>query len=406
MTLDIIKEYLSQHQILNSAVSIAGVLVASFIAYLLTKLILVKWLAKLITRTKTTLDDSFLRHSVLSRISFLVPVFVVSNFLYLFGGAEDFLKRLLSAVTVFIILVTMDGLLSVLVDFTERRTRDRQFQVKTYIQIGKILLYVIGLIVIIAVLIGQSPLVLLSGIGALTAVLLLVFRDTILSFVASLQISSYDLVKIGDWIEVPKYGADGDVIDIALHTIKIQNWDKTITVIPTHKLIEESFKNWRGMTQSGGRRIKRAIHIDISSVRFCSEEMLDRFEKISLISEYICTRRKEVERSNAEKGILGEDIASGRHLTNLGVFRVYMQSYLKNHPKISANMTFLVRQLAPGPEGLPIEIYVFTNDTEWVSYEAIQADVFDHLVAAISVFELSIFQQPSGSDIGRIRLSG
>lgn len=260
----------------------------------------------------------------------------------------------------------------------------------------------VAVIFIIALLTGESPWELLAGLGALTAVLLLIFRDTILSFVASLQIASNDLVHVGDWIEMPKYGADGDVIDIALHTIKVQNWDKTITVIPTYKLIEESFKNWRGMTAAGGRRIKRAIHIDLNTIEFCTDEMLDRFEKIRLIADYIQNKRTEI--SNDPKNKENENI-NKRRLTNIGTFRIYIEKYIQSHPKIHKDLTCMVRQLAPTAQGLPLEIYMFTNDTAWVNYEAIQSDIFDHILAIISEFGLRVYQQPAGHDMARIQVN-
>jgi miniconductance mechanosensitive channel len=238
----------------------------------------------------------------------------------------------------------------------------------------------------------------LSGLGALTAVLLLVFKDTILGFVAGIQLSANKMVAVGDWIEMPKYGADGDVIDVALTTVKVQNFDKTITTIPAYALISDSFKNWRGMFQSGGRRIKRAVHIDMQTVMFCNEEMLARFAKIQYISEYIQRKKEELEKHNAKHQVDNSNLVNGRRMTNVGTFRAYVTEYLKNHPKIHRELTFLVRQLAPGESGLPIEIYVFTNDTEWAHYEAIQADIFDHILAVLPEFDLRVFQNPSGMD--------
>ena len=259
-----------------------------------------------------------------------------------------------------------------------------------------------GAIIIVGALLGRSPMVLLSGFGAMTAVILLIFRDTILSFVASLQISSNDLVRVGDWIESPKFGADGDVVDIALHTVKVQNWDKTFTIIPTYKLIDESFKNWRGMQQSGGRRIKRAVYLDISSIKFCDEAMVERFKKIQIIADYVAGKQEELKNHNAENEIDDSVLVNGRRMTNIGTFRAYVEAYLRHHKKIHQDMTFLIRQLPPGPTGLPLEIYVFTNDTAWANYEAIQADIFDHILAVIPQFDLRVFQEPTGKDFGRL----
>jgi miniconductance mechanosensitive channel len=231
---------------------------------------------------------------------------------------------------------------------------------------------------------------------------MLVFKDTILSFVSSIQISSNDLFKIGDWVEAPQFGADGDVIDIALHTVKIQNWDKTISVIPTHKLIDSSFKNWRGMSESGGRRVKRSINIDMNSIKFCTDEMIGRYRKFDLIKQYIENKISDIDKHNTTKNIMDETLVNGRALTNIGTFREYISAYLSNHPKIHKDMTFLIRQLAPTENGVPIQIYIFINDTNWVSYESIQSDIFDHLLAISQEFDLRVFQNPTGNDFRKI----
>ena len=240
----------------------------------------------------------------------------------------------------------------------------------------------------------------------MTAILLLVFKDTILSLVASVQLSAQDMVRVGDWIEVPQFGADGDVVDVELHTIKVQNWDKTITTIPTHRLISDSFKNWRGMSNSGGRRIKRSLQIDTSSIRFLREAELERFKRFALLQGYIAGKQADLEEYNqALQGEFLEEVNTSvnlRRLTNIGTFRAYIYNYLKHHPKIHQNMTLLVRQLPAGPEGLPIELYCFTNTTAWNDYEDIQGDIFDHLLAIVQEFGLQLYQQPAGSDFSRM----
>jgi miniconductance mechanosensitive channel len=274
----------------------------------------------------------------------------------------------------------------------------RSRPIKGYLQLVKLAVGIITVVVIIATLFDKSPLLFLSGLGAMTAVLLLVFRDTILSLVASVQLTGNDMIRVGDWIEMPQYRADGDVIDIALHTVKIQNWDKTITTIPTHKLIEDSFKNWRGMALAGGRRIKRSIFIDVNTIHFLEPNEIDAFEKYALLRGYIEHKRQDIETYNAR----GRDRtinANIRRLTNLGTFRAYIYSYLKNHPQIHKNMTLLVRQLDPTPQGLPIEIYCFTTTTEWNAFEDIQSDMMDHLFAVAPDFGLRAFQNPSGQDL-------
>ena len=235
--------------------------------------------------------------------------------------------------------------------------------------------------------------------GALTAVLLLVFRDAILGFVAGIMISVNNIVRVGDWIEMSKAGADGDVIDVSLTTVKVQNWDKTITTIPTYDLISDSFRNWRGMKDSGGRRIKRPLYLDVQSIRFADEELIKRWEKIDLLKDYLKKKREEIQKANEERGTDLTILGNGRRITNAGTFRAYCVAYLKAHPQIHQDMTFLVRQLAPTEHGLPIEIYVFSKDQVWANYEAIQADIFDHLLSVIGEFDLHIFQKPSGLDM-------
>jgi miniconductance mechanosensitive channel len=260
-------------------------------------------------------------------------------------------------------------------------------------------------VLIIAALLERSPLLLLSGLGAMTAVLMLVFRDTLMSLVAGVQLSSHDMLRVGDWIEMPQLSADGDVIDIALHTVKVQNWDKTITSIPTHRLISESFRNWRGMSESGGRRIKRALLLDQHSVRFLEPEERERLRRFALIEDYLQRKREELEAWNQTLLAAGRDPVNTRRVTNIGTFRAYVEAWLRAHPEIHPQMTLLVRQLEPGPHGLPLEIYCFTSTTAWGDYERIQADVFDHLLAILPEFGLKVWQQPGGADLERMRLS-
>lgn len=359
----------------------------------------------MVKSTNSNLDDILFSDRVLKRVSYFVPLFVVHSFVYLLPQYNDLLKLIISSLGIVIFISVITALLSSLNDYFERTERYKERPVKGYFQVVIIILYIFGSILIIGNLIGESPWTILTGLGALTAVFLLVFRDTILSFVASIQISSYDLVKVGDWIEVPKYGADGDVIDISLNVVKIQNWDKTITVIPTYKLIEDSFKNWRGMTLSGGRRIKRAVFIDQSSVQFCNEEMLSRFSRFQLIKEYLNKKQNEIKIFNETNKIDESILVNGRRLTNLGTFRAYLSEYLKQREDIRKDLTFMVRQLPPGAEGLPIEIYVFTGTTNWTDYELIQSDIFDHILAVIPQFDLAIFQNPTGGDFKNVLIN-
>jgi len=403
MTLDMLfKEWPQQYPLIYQMLMAACVLVLGFISYFVTKHFVLKALLSLVQKTKTSLDDTLLKKTFLRRLSYIAPIIIIYSFSDLFPFAEDLICKVSTALIWWILLLTGGAFLSGLGDACQNLDISRGRPIKGYIQVLKLIIYLIGGIIIVSAFLGRSPLVLLSGLGAMTAVILLIFRNTILSFVASLQITSSDLVRIGDWIEMPKYGADGDVIDIALHTVKVQNWDKTITVIPTHKLIEETFKNWRGMQQSGGRRIKRAIFIDLDSIKFCDKEMIERFQRYHLISDYVKQKEEELEQYNREHRINTDVLVNGRRMTNIGTFRAYVEAYLRNNSKIHQEMTFLVRQLAPGPNGLPMEIYVFTNDTVWARYEAIQSDIFDHILAVVPQFDLRIFQNPTGRDFGKL----
>ena len=381
------------------------VCIGSYISFLASKIIILKPINSWFRKTKTKLDDIFLQSGFFNRLIYLIPLLILYNLEGIFSQYSIIIHRILNSIFVLIILICINVLLSALGDVYDRSRFSRRIHIKGYLQVVKLILFIVGILGIITILTGQSPVYLLSGIGALTAVLMLVFKDTILSFVATIQINSNDLFKIGDWVDAPQFGADGDVVDIALHTVKIQNWDKTITTIPTHKLIDSSFKNWRGMTDSGGRRIKRAIYIDISTIRFWDEELLRRFQQFDLLQDYLESKLKEVDNSNQTVGANLDQMVKGRRFTNIGTFRAYIKAFLKNHSDIHDEMTFLIRQLPPGEKGLPMEIYVFTNDTDWVRYESIQSDIFDHLMAIVSEFDLKVFQNPSGNDFKSIAQS-
>lgn len=275
--------------------------------------------------------------------------------------------------------------------------------IKSYVQLGKLVLMIVGAVVMTGALLDRSPLILLSGLGAMSAVLMLVFKDTILSFTAGVQISSNDMLRVGDWIEMPQVGADGFVVDIALHTVKVQNWDKTITTIPTWRLMSESFKNWRGMFSSGGRRIKRMLRLDTNLVRFLTAEEIDRLARIALLQPYLEGKKQEVQHTNAAlRERLGEyavEPANQRRLTNIGTFRAYVDAYVRAHPGIHQDMLLIVRTLEPTGEGVPLELYCFTATTAWVEYERIQGDIFDHLIAILPEFGLGLYQSPTGKDI-------
>ena len=368
------------------------------------------------SRTRSTWDDRLIERKVFARVAQVVPALTIylgiGPVLGLSGvdaTATDagpagvlwtVVRRGCAAFVVFVAARAFKGFLDAVNDiYNDAYAQAKSRPVKGYLQVLSLVAYLAAAIVAAAVLAGRSPVVFLSGLGALAAVLMLVFKDTILSLVASVQIMSNDMVRIGDWVSMPQANADGDVVDVALHTVKVQNWDKTISTIPTHKFISESFKNWRGMSESGGRRIKRSLRIDMGSVRFLTDDELTALARRETLRDYMRQKRSELDRHNAGK--TDEDPKTEpelRRLTNLGTFRAYVHRYLEAHPATHKEMTLLVRQLPPGPEGVPIEIYCFSNDTAWANYEAFQADVFDHLIAVLPEFGLRVFQRPTGQD--------
>ncbi|MEE2777289.1 MAG: mechanosensitive ion channel domain-containing protein [Acidobacteriota bacterium] len=377
------------------------VAVAATVAYYVTRFFVTRVLRAAVMRTDTRWDNELVEAGVFTRLSHLVPALVLQRGAGSMLSAEALraVDSVISAYLVLIAILTVDALLNAIQKIWDGNRVSRRFQIRTVVQVAKLAAYFLGGIAVLALLMRRSPLVFFSGLGAFTAVLMLVFRDAILGFVAGIQLSVNNMVRRGDWIEMPAHGADGDVIDVSLTTVKVQNWDKTVSTIPTYALVSESFKNWRGMSESGGRRIKRSISIDMTSVRFCDAEMLDRFQKIQYISDYVKAKLDEVMKHNEEHGFDTSILVNGRHLTNLGTFRAYIEAYLHNHPKIHPDMTFLVRQLPPSELGLPIEIYVFSNDQDWIRYEAIQGDIFDHIIAVLPLFDLTVFQAPTGADL-------
>ena len=388
------------------AIEIVLVVAFAVIANAFAKRIVVRGLETLVGRTSALWDDIIVKRRVLHRLSHLAPALVIYVLApSVLDGFELWIVLVRRASLIYMLLVAVlaiDSVLNVGVDILRSTTFARDLPVKSVVQVLKLVLYSIATIAIVSLIIGQSPSLLLGGLGAMTAVLMLIFKDPILGLVAGIQLSANQMVTRGDWIEMPKYGADGDVLEVALTTVKVQNFDKTITTIPTYALITESFKNWRGMSDSGGRRIKRAVNIDISSIRFCDQSMLDRFSKIQYITEYLERKREEISSWNAARQFDVSDPLNGRQLTNVGTYRAYIVAYLRNHPLIHQDMTFLVRQLAPTEHGLPIEIYVFSRDQEWSNYEGIQADLFDHFLAIAPAFDLRVYQSPSGGDVREI----
>ncbi|MAL04129.1 MAG: mechanosensitive ion channel protein MscS [Arenimonas sp.] len=396
-------DQLTAHPWLHSATIGLALLLLAWLADQLTQRILLRILVRLVEASPVKWDDALLSRGVIARLAHAVPAIVIYLGVPLVPnlpeGAVLVVRNVAAAYVVLTAAQALSAFLASLQDIYEAQDpeRARSRPIKGYLQVAKIILFVLAAVLIIAVLVDKSPLLLLSGFGAMTAVLMLVFKDTILSLVASVQIQSNDMVRVGDWIEMPKYGADGDVIDVALHTVKVQNWDKTITTIPTHTLIADSFKNWRGMSESGGRRIKRALPIDQGTVRYLSDEERQALSRFVLLEPYLDRKASELAEWNAQRQ--GKAPVNLRRLTNLGTFRAYARAYLQAHKGIRDDMTLLVRQLDPGPQGLPIEIYCFTATTAWNDYEDIQSDIFDHLLAILPEFGLRAFQAPSGGDV-------
>ncbi len=389
--------------VLASTISAVAVLLISFIAFYISRRIVDGVVHRIFKHTRFTWDDLLLENKLFMRLTLIVPVLIVHMSIALvFDGYPQAKAVAVGAVNIYFISVTvlvMDALINSLHAIYQTLRVSRDIPLKGFAQVLKIVLFCTGLIMVISVLLDRSPIYLLSGLGAMTAVLMLIFKDPILGFVAGIQLISNRMLKQGDWIEMPKYGADGDVIDITLTTVKVRNWDKTITTIPTYALINDSFKNWRGMQESQGRRIKRAVHIDMNTIKFCTPQMLQRFAKIRYIEAYMQRKSREVEAYNAERGIEPQDAANARRLTNIGTFRAYVHAYLHNHPMVNTDMTFIVRQLVPTQHGLPLEIYIFCKEKIWSNYEAVQSDIFDHLLAIAGEFDLKVYQYPSGTDI-------
>ena len=352
-----------------------------------------------------TWSDALIKNGVGKRLAQLFPAFTIHmgvNFLpSIDSGLESFVMNVTSAYMMVVATITIIAVLNAANDIYESNPEARQRPIKGFIQLLQLAVVILGGLLFIAALLDQSPVLLLSGFGAMTAVLLLVFKDTLLSLVASVQLAAQDMVRVGDWIEVPQLGADGDVVDMELYTVTVQNFDKTITTIPTQRLITDSFKNWRGMSSSGGRRIKRALHIDASSIRFISEEDVNGYRRFSLLEGYLAGKHDELATYNQTRvgatADESDDAVNMRRLTNIGTFRAYAWRYLNEHPRIRKDMTLLVRQLAP-EDGIPIELYCFTNTVKWTEYEDIQADIFDHLLAIMPEFDLQLFQRPAGKE--------
>lgn len=386
-------------------------LIALFVGFLgqfIIKRVIIRYLSYVSLKTKTSLDNHLLDLHVLDRLSNLFPAIILylSCPLFLSGNTPliELARRLIFIYFIYLGTRCLTLFLSALERTYKELPTSRNRPIKSYVQMGKLVLILASLIVIISIIINKSPVVLLSGLGALTAILILVFKDAILGLVASIQLAANDMVRIGDWIELPKHNTDGDVVDINLTTIKIKNWDNTLSMLPAHVFITDAFKNWRNMSESGARRIKRSLVIDMGSVRFCTQDMLERFKKMMILIPYLDQKISEIESYNKEHQFDLNEVVNGRRLTNLGTFRAYIVAYLKRHPQIRQDMTLLVRQLQSGPEGVVLEIYVFSKETAWAAYENIQADIFDHLYAVAPEFGLRLAQKPVSADFQNLKL--
>ncbi|WP_299009870.1 mechanosensitive ion channel family protein [uncultured Shewanella sp.] len=399
-----LSEFTSQNLVMG--ISLIGCLLFALVVYLVVRRVIVRTVNLVIKHSKVSWDDTFMRHQVLEKMACLAPLFVLSLLVPLALSNMPFFstltERLLEFTIVILVIRVVYSALDAANDVADLNLVSRRLPIKSFVQLLKLFLFFVAIIICVSILSNQSPVYFLSGLGVATGLVMLVFKDTILGFVAGIQLAANRMVSPGDWIQMDKYGADGSVEEVSLTTVKVRNWDKTITMIPAYALVSDAFKNWRGMSESGGRRIKRSFIIDTQTIQFISEEDKRRLSKINHLKEYLTNKAVEMDAYNAKVSDADMRVNS-RHLTNIGTFRAYMVHFLRNHPNIHQEMTLLVRQLAPVSEGIPIEIYVFTNDTRWAVYEDIQADIFDHVYAILPEFGLRAFQSPSGADLRSLK---
>lgn len=386
-----------------------ALLVVCWVINLILQNSMVKIIEKIITKTKTEYDDYLVQHKLFGRLAHFVPAMLVLRLgPVVLQFSENMVLLVIALGQIYMVITivrSLSAVLNALHDVYNHRGYSENRPIKGYVQMAHVVVYFIAALTIVAIVFNVSLLAVFTGLGAIAAVLLLVFKDTILGITASIQLSANDMVKVGDWITMPSSNVDGDVIEITLYAVKVQNFDKTISTIPPYDLISKSFTNWKGMTNAGGRRIKRSISIDMKSIQFCTDEMLDRYRKIHLLRDYIDERQDEIADFNKQ---LDWDLTvsvNGRRLTNLGVFRKYLDTYLRQHPSTHKEMTMMVRQLQPTDAGIPIEIYAFTSSPQWIAYENAQSDIFDHILAIIPQFDLRVFQTPTGDDLKYIALN-
>ena len=383
-------------------ITIALLIVCAILNFIINRVVL-KLITKLIMNNKNKWDDVLLETKLFQRIALIVPGVLIYSFASFYNNLQVIIQKAAIIYVLVVISMVFKSLLVALDSIYRQNPVSNERPIKGLLQVIEIAVYVVVGIAVISILIDRNPIYLLSGVGAVTAVVSLIFKDIIIGFVSGIQLVWNDMLRIGDWVEMPKYNTDGDVLDITLYSVKIQNWDKTISTIPTSAFITDSFKNWKGMREYGGRRVKRSFLIDMYTIKICSYEMIERFKKIELISEYMEEITKEIDAYNHENNINTELHINGKQLTNLRVFRAYLTNYIKNTIERRPESTTMVRQLAPTENGIPIEIYLFVADTKWVNYETIQADVFDHILSVIDIFELRMFQNPTGYDIKQLK---
>ena len=390
----------------NSAIKYLSLIAFTIVVLLIC--LLANWIGKMITnkvipryikKSKNKFDDILLSNKFYSRASHVLPIAIVYLVEPLYGEYSAIVEKIAHTYLIIVVILLLVSLLDSLDELYKAYEISKTKPITAILQVVKVIVYIVAGIIFVANLMGENPLALLGGLGALSAVFSLVFKDPILGFVGGIQLTSTDMLRVGDWINVPKYNAEGTVTEIALTTISLEAFDKTTVTVPNYSLITDSFVNYRGMQDSGGRRIKRSFYIDMNSIMFCTEEMLEEFKKIDITKDYIIQKEKEIFEYNIKLGVESGDRINGRRLTNIGVFRVYLQKYLEGHSKIRNDMTLMVRQLEPIENGVPIEIYVFTNTTNWIEYESIQSDVFDHVLSVAGEFNIRLYQRPSGYDI-------
>lgn len=397
---------LSEAKHASDMADFVGVLLIGILLYYIAKFIIVRVVKRIAIRTESIWDDVLLEKRVFNRMAFLLPGILVYQFAPLtlteFPGLAANVMKVTNLYIIFVVILIINSFFNAVYTIYADSDFSRLHPIKGYIQVAKIVVFIVGGLFILSYLFNQTPVYLLGGLGAFSAVMLLVFKDPILGLVGGIQLSANDMVRQGDWINMPKYAADGTVLEISLTTVKVQNWDNTITTLPTYSLVSDAFQNYRGMQESGGRRMKRSININMQSVKFCTPEMLDKFRKIRLIRDYIAAKETELNAFNLENGIDDEVLINGKRQTNLGVFRAYLQAFMRNNPMVHQEMTLLIRQLQSTDLGIPVEIYVFSKTTEWAAFEDLQSDIFDHILAVVPEFDLQVFQSPTGDDFRKI----